>query len=72
MPGISMEYTHLVYMSGIYHVSNKWVCSVLVTLLDRHVICLVYAWCMPCQSSNVTGTEQTHLLETWYIPDIYT
>ena len=40
MPGISMGYTHLVYMSGIYHVSNKWVtvCSVPVTLLDRHVI----------------------------------
>ena len=67
-----MEYTHLVYMSGIYHVSNKWVCSVPVTLLDRQGIHQAYTRHMTCLSSNVTGTEQTHLLETWYIPDIYT
>jgi hypothetical protein len=74
-----MEYTHLVYMSGIYHVSNKWVCSVPVTLLDRQGIHQAYAWHMPgvCQVYVVTWQVRNkpiywkHGIYLTYTPDVY-
>ncbi len=51
---------------------NKWVCSIPVTLLVSHLIYQAYSWYMTCLSSNVTNTEQTHLLKTWYSTGIYT
>jgi hypothetical protein len=49
-------YIHVVYIPGVYHV----------------FICHEYSWHITCPSGYVTGTEQTHLLKTWYTPGIET
>ncbi len=68
IPGIFLVYIHVVSIPGVYHVFNKWVCSVPVTYPDRHVICQIYTWNMTCLSGYVTGPNKPILLKTCYTP----